>query len=150
MRPLLFCVLIVGGLPIGALADASSDDDHGLPRADAYDVATFQAHISLHPHFVMFYAPWFVSVSVFCSYVRVCILFGSVLSRNLSICTICKMRYAIWLWFRLGLELGIKARSGLGLGLGQICRLRIWILNLQSAFSKLCRLTNHAHHRHFD
>jgi len=72
MRLLLFCILIVVALCTGALAadtDGSSDD-HGLPHAVAYDVDTFHAKISLHPHFVMFYAPWFVfmliSVAVLC------------------------------------------------------------------------------------
>jgi len=63
MRPLSFCILIVVGPLIGALADGSSDD-HGLPHAVAYDLETFHTRIALHPHFVMFYAPWFVSIFV--------------------------------------------------------------------------------------
>ena len=69
MRLLLFCILIVVALCTGALAadaDDGSSDDHGLPHAVAYDVDTFHAKISLHPHFVMFYAPWFVFMLIFC------------------------------------------------------------------------------------
>jgi len=61
MRQLLICSLVAGMLWIGALAYGSSDD-HGLPHAVAYDLDTFNAQILLQPHFVMFYAPWFVSI----------------------------------------------------------------------------------------
>ena len=62
MPPFLICILslIAGGLwVIGAVADDSSDD-HGLPHAVAYDLDTFNAKILHQPHFIMFYAPWFV------------------------------------------------------------------------------------------
>ena len=59
MLPLLIS-LIAGGVWIGVIADYASDD-HGLPHAVAYDLDTFNAQIPLQAHFIMFYAPWFVS-----------------------------------------------------------------------------------------
>ena len=66
MTMLLFCVLITSALWIGALSDGSSDDDHGLPHALAYNSDTFNEAISQQPHFIMFYAPWFVSIFLTC------------------------------------------------------------------------------------
>jgi len=63
LRLWLVCSLIAGTAWLGALAD----DDHGSPHAVAYDLDAFNAQLSLQPHFIMFYAPWFVlSFSLSC------------------------------------------------------------------------------------
>jgi len=70
MQSSWFCILIAVSLWFkGALA---GEDDHGMPHAVAYDLATFHANAALHPHFIMFYAPWFVFVFVSVADLLVC------------------------------------------------------------------------------
>jgi len=62
MRPWLSCILICGAvcsLWIVVLAESSADD-HGMPHAVVFD----SAYVSHQPHFVMFYAPWFVGCAL--------------------------------------------------------------------------------------
>ena len=68
MRSLLLCIVVASGLWVGAQVVDESADDHGLPHAVAYDFDTFHAEIPHQPHFIMFYAPWFVSVFTCVSY----------------------------------------------------------------------------------
>ena len=61
MHLFVFCAIGCCSL-LGALAG----DDHNMPHAVAYDSDTFNAEIPHLPHFVMFYAPWFVESTAIC------------------------------------------------------------------------------------
>ena len=50
------CVLFI------SLAASADNDDHGSAK-NVYDAEMFQTAIETKPHFIMFFAPWYVKLN---------------------------------------------------------------------------------------